>query len=342
MKNTFLTAVLCLAPAGLFAQQPKLVETEIKETAAAPAVPAPAPAAAVPVKKVQAEKAPAQKPEAKPAPVKEAAVIEPVSEPAAGVGFAVGKKHVVNGGDTLWDLSNKYYKDPYKWGKIYNANLSTVENPDRIYPKEELVIPDMTEEVKPELKKPDMTGVDTVKEADLSSADVPQPEEEAVPAPAAPAAPAPEASARRPKGKVPPPPAGEFITGFTPADLSEEMPEHQKEWSAGVNVVPDAWREDGVITSKDKSSGEDFDESLAMGGETFTVTMNKPGLAAPGDYLAVYLKGGDALNKAGKKMGREIQYAGMAEVVSAEGAVVKAVLIDAVTAVSKGYIVKKK
>lgn len=339
MKNSFLAAVLCLAPAALCAQQ-KLLETEIKEPATAQAKPAaeaakaPASAAPAPAKKPAPRPAPAKKPE----PVKEAAVIEPVKEPAEGAGFAVGKKHLVTGGDTLWDLSNKYYSDPYKWGKIYNANLSVVENPDRIYPKEELVIPDITEEVKPEVKK-EAAGVDTVKEAELSSSEIPQKEEEAAseeaPAPA-PAAPA------RPRVKTPPPAAGEFTKAVDPNALSETMPDHQKEWSGGASLVPAWWKEDGVITAKEKGSENEMEESLTMGGEVITIAMNRAGMVSAGDYLAVYLKGSDTLNKAGKTAGREIQYAGMAEVTSVDGATAKAVIIDAVTAISKGYIVKKK
>ncbi len=337
MKRTILTAVLCLFPAGLFAQQAKLVETELKEPAAKAAVKAPP----EPPKPSSAVKtAPAKKPAARTAPVKEAAVLEPVKElTGPGAGFSVGKKHVVDGGDTLWDLSTRYYKDPYKWGKIYNANLSTVENPDRIYPREELVIPDITEEVRPEHKAAEVTGVDTAKEAELSSSDVAQPEEAAVEAEKP--APAP-AQARSARAKVPPPAVGETLKGFALSDLSEEMPEHQKEWSGGVSVVPSAWREDGVITAKEKGKGDAMEESLTMGGELVSISMTKAGLAAAGDYLAVYMKGADALDKAGKKIGLEIQYAGMAEVVSAEGSEVKAVIIDAVTSISKGYIVKKK
>jgi nucleoid-associated protein YgaU len=361
MKNVIFTAVLCLAPAALCAQQTKLLETQVKEPAPAeqkPAAVSTQPAAAPeakpalvqsPLKKAlttgvpPAKKAVKKPAPAAQAPVKEAAVIEPVKEPVAGAGFAVGKKHVVSGGDTLWDLSGKYYSDPFKWGKIYNANLSTVENPDRIYPKEELVIPDITEEVKPEVKaelKTEPAAADTFKEAELSSTDVAQKEEtpqEEAPAPAA----APAAAAK-PRVKAPPPAAGEFTKTVPPNTLSETMPSHQKEWSTGSSMVPAWWKEDGVVTAKEKGGGEAMDDSLTMGGEMITVAMNRAGMVTPGDYLAVYLKGSDTFSKIGKTSGKEIQYAGMAEVVSADGATVRAVIIDAVTAISKGYIVKKK
>ena len=52
-------------------------------------------------------------------------------------------------GDTPWDLSGKYYKNPFLWGKIYNANFRTVADPDRINPKEELIIPDINDIIIP-------------------------------------------------------------------------------------------------------------------------------------------------------------------------------------------------
>lgn len=329
MKNVIFTAALCLVPAAFCAQ-----EAEVKEPVQAQAAPVKTRAAVKEPPRTSAFLKAAPKPAQAAEPVKEAAVIEPVQ----GAGFAVGKKHLVTGGDTLWDLSNKYYSDPYKWGKIYNANLSTVENPDRIYPREELVIPDITEEVKPEVKT-EAAGVDTVKEAELSSAEIPQKEEASAEA----AAPAPAAAApARPRVKTPPPAAGEFTKAVDPNALSETMPAHQKEWSAGSSVVPAWWKEDGVVLSKEKGKGNEMEESLTMGGEVITVSMTRAGLVSAGDYLAVYLRGSDTFSKAGKTAGREIQYAGMAEVVSADGAKVKAVIIDAVTAISKGYIVKKK
>ena len=36
--------------------------------------------------------------------------------------------------DCLWRIADKYYKDPYKWKLIYNANKAKIKNPDLIYP----------------------------------------------------------------------------------------------------------------------------------------------------------------------------------------------------------------
>ena len=365
MKKIVFAALFCLVPAGLCAQQPLLginvpEEPGIKVTTpsvteiqpstppvAAEIIPvieptpvkpaskikpqaqAPAPAAAVP-----APAAPVAAPAPKSAaPVRTVAAPAPAPKPAAPVktvaaaapsGLQAGKTHKVTGGDTLWDLSGKYYQDPYKWGKIYNANLQTVENPDRIYPSEELLIPDITEEVRPVMKPAAISGSDTFREPGVSVSETAQP---AVTAAAAPR-PAPARS-------------GDL---FKDSDdqLSEEMPEHHKEWASGVKIVPEGWREDGVITAKIKNDDDFLSESMAVSGEMLRIAMTGSEAVKPGDYLAVYLKGSMAYDKAGKELGREVQPAGLAEVVSVDGPEVKARVIEAVTAITKGFIVKKK
>lgn len=254
------------------------------------------------------------------------------STPAVpGAGFSVGKIHTVTGGETLWGISDKYYKDPYSWGKIYNANLSSVKNPDRIYPMEELVIPDFTEEVKPESgKAPAITGGETVKEAEFTGSDVRQADEAA----------APDAAAV-PPAKTAQEELGDMLKEFDANDLSEEMPEHQKEWSAGVMIVPDSWLEDGVVASAEGGE-EQMENSLSATGDVVLVKMKGQTEVKKGDYLLVYMKGATAYDKAGKKLGREIQRAGTLQVRSANGPQVRATVIDALTALIKGYVVKKK
>lgn len=48
--------------------------------------------------------------------------------------------HVVKKGDTLWDLSAKYLKDPTKWPAIYKLNKSIIKDPHWIYPGQKLLI----------------------------------------------------------------------------------------------------------------------------------------------------------------------------------------------------------
>lgn len=304
------------------------------EQAVKPAVAAlpgvPGKEAAMPAIKPAAQAKPA------PAPVKAPAKLKPAALPEAKSdgGFAVNKKYTVLGGDTLWGLSGKYYGDPYKWGKIYNANLGTVANPDRIYPKDELIIPGITEEVKPEIKKEEeMHGADTVKEAGLSSSDIAQPAEAVKPGKQA-ADIMPSAAAAVMKEEAP--------GAAERNELSEDMPVHQKEWASGVEIVSDAWREDGVVKGKEKGDYDSLPDSLSTSGEIVYVSLSGAGPVRPGDCLAVYLKGSVVLDRAGKKAGRELQPAGTLEVLSVDGSAAKTRVIDAVTAISKGYLVKKK
>lgn len=51
-------------------------------------------------------------------------------------------------GDSLSKLAKKYYGDPKLWTVIYEANRDQISDPSRIYPKQELIIPDLDEAVK--------------------------------------------------------------------------------------------------------------------------------------------------------------------------------------------------
>ena len=62
----------------------------------------------------------------------------PAAGPEAGPGDIV--THTVTKGDNLHLLAGYYYKDPRQWRRIYSLNRSSIVDPHRISPGDELQI----------------------------------------------------------------------------------------------------------------------------------------------------------------------------------------------------------
>ncbi len=56
---------------------------------------------------------------------------------------AGARVHIVERGDTLWDLSQRYYQNPFLWPQIWDAN-KYIPNAHWIYPGDPVIIPPLT------------------------------------------------------------------------------------------------------------------------------------------------------------------------------------------------------
>jgi hypothetical protein len=50
--------------------------------------------------------------------------------------------HIIVRGDTLWDIANQYFQNPFLWPQLWDANRY-IENPHLIYPGDPVRIPDL-------------------------------------------------------------------------------------------------------------------------------------------------------------------------------------------------------
>jgi len=88
-------------------------------------------------KKPNPTPAPTPTPVATPSP-------EPSPTPAPTAERKLLGVHTVIRHDTLWWISDKWYKDPVLWPSIYEINKDEIRDPDRIFPGQKFDIPALT------------------------------------------------------------------------------------------------------------------------------------------------------------------------------------------------------
>jgi len=90
------------------------------------------------------QKKPGPAPSPSPSPATETPSPEPTPTPAPPSSRKLLGIHTVIRHDTLWWISDKWYKDPVLWPSIYEINKSEIRDPDLIYPGQKFDIPALT------------------------------------------------------------------------------------------------------------------------------------------------------------------------------------------------------
>lgn len=94
---------------------------------------------------VPAQETPAVAAEPAPASAAKPVVTEPAEETGVTPPAEDGKFHTVGIFESLWSIAEKEYSDGRLWEKIYEANLDQISDPNKIFPKQELLIPPLEE-----------------------------------------------------------------------------------------------------------------------------------------------------------------------------------------------------
>jgi hypothetical protein len=78
---------------------------------------------------------------------------------AAALKEGAPDRYIVVEGDTLWSISGRYLKDPWRWPELWKMNQDQIKNPHRIYPGDVLVLDRAAEEMRLRVLKLDTVSL---------------------------------------------------------------------------------------------------------------------------------------------------------------------------------------
>ncbi len=51
--------------------------------------------------------------------------------------------YTIQSGDSLWKIASKHYGDGNKWNALFEANREVIQDPDKIYPGQQIRVPEL-------------------------------------------------------------------------------------------------------------------------------------------------------------------------------------------------------